>query len=43
MTKKQVKYPCKGCVYFKTCGETTRTTACEGRKTLSQLKKEARR
>ena len=38
MTKKQVKHPC-----IKTCGETTRTTACEGRKTLSQFKKEAKK
>lgn len=31
-------HPCIGCVYFKTCGSTTRTEPCEGRKTKSQDK-----
>lgn len=28
-----VKYPCRNCVYFKTCGENTRTEPCKGRQT----------
>jgi hypothetical protein len=27
------KHPCMGCIYFKACGETNRTTPCYGRKT----------
>lgn len=30
---KQVKYPCRNCVYFKVCGENMRTQKCKGRKT----------
>ena len=37
---KNVKNPCQGCIYFKACGETTRTMPCYGRKTKSQKKKE---
>lgn len=37
-----VKYPCRGCVYFKVCGENTRTHPCDGRKTKSEVKKEKR-
>lgn len=37
---KKVKYPCRGCVYFTTCGENTRTAPCEGRVTKSKRKKE---
>lgn len=37
---KQTKHPCIGCIYFKACGETTRTMPCEGRMTKSQKKKE---
>ena len=35
-----VKKPCIGCIYFKACGNTSRTEPCEGRKTKSQIKKE---
>lgn len=31
--KAMPKYPCRGCVYYKTCGESTRTTPCYGRMT----------
>ena len=27
------KYPCRGCVYYKVCGENTRTAPCYGRMT----------
>lgn len=33
MEKKNVKYPCRGCVYFNACGENMRTEPCNGRKT----------
>lgn len=26
-------YPCRGCIYFKVCGESTRTAPCAGRMT----------
>lgn len=39
MEKKNVKYPCKGCVYFSTCGDNTRTEPCNGRETKSERKK----
>ena len=26
-------HPCQGCVYYKACGESTRTTPCYGRMT----------
>ena len=34
--KKKVKYPCQNCIYFKVCGENTRTMPCDGRKTKSE-------
>ena len=34
--KKQIKHPCIGCVYFNACGETNRTTPCDGRMTRSE-------
>jgi hypothetical protein len=37
---KQPKHPCINCIYFKACGETTRTMPCEGRMTKSEKKKE---
>ena len=36
MNAKQVKHPCIGCVYFKSCGETNRTMPCDGRMTQSE-------
>lgn len=27
------KHPCQGCVYYKVCGEFTRTEPCKGRMT----------
>ena len=38
MNAKQVKHPCIGCVYFNACGETNRTTPCDGRITRSERK-----
>lgn len=35
---KKVKYPCRGCVYFTTCDENTRTAPCEGRVTKYERK-----
>ena len=32
---KTVKKPCINCVYFATCGSTTRTEQCNGRQTKS--------
>ena len=40
---KQSKRPCIGCIYFKACGETTRTMPCEGRMTKSEKKKEMKK
>ena len=37
-----VKHPCRGCVYFKVCGENTRTEHCYGRKTKRDVKKESK-
>lgn len=37
--KKMPIYPCRGCVYFKACGENTRTVPCYGRKTKREGKK----
>lgn len=37
---KNVKHPCKGCIYYATCGESTRTMPCNGRKTKSEKKRE---
>lgn len=42
MNNNTVKYPCRGCVYFNACGDNTRTTPCQGRKTKSETKKNAR-
>ena len=36
----QPKHPCINCIYFKACGETTRTMPCDGRMTKSEKKKE---
>lgn len=33
-------HPCINCIYFKACGETTRTMPCEGRMTKSEKKQE---
>lgn len=39
---KNVRYPCRGCIYFKACGENTRTYPCEGRKTKREKEAEKR-
>lgn len=41
--KKQPIHPCINCIYFKVCGETTRTTHCKGRMTKSEQKKESKK
>ena len=38
MKTKIVKYPCRGCVYFNTCGDGARTEFCAGRMTKSEQK-----
>lgn len=38
--KNQPIHPCLNCIYFKACGETTRTMPCDGRMTKSEKKKE---
>lgn len=32
------QYPCRNCIYYKECGESTRTMPCKGRTTKSQQK-----
>lgn len=39
---KQPKYLCRNCIYFKACGETTRTMPYKGRMTKSEKKKESK-
>lgn len=34
------KYPCRNCVYFKACGDNTRTAFCSGRMTERQKRAE---
>ena len=34
------QYPCRGCIYFKECGENMRTMPCKGRTTKTDKKKE---
>ena len=41
--KKNVRKPCISCVYFKVCGETTRTQPCVGRMTKSEQKKKSKK
>ena len=43
ITEKKVKKPCIGCIYFKVCGETTRTQHCNGRMTKSEQKKKSKK
>ena len=33
---RQVQRPCRGCVYFKVCGDNMRTVHCNGRMTKRQ-------
>lgn len=35
-----MKYPCRNCIYFKTCGDNMRTVECNGRTTKSEKKRE---
>ena len=39
---KQPKYPCRNCIYFKACGDNTRTTPCKGRMTKREQEMEIR-
>lgn len=41
--KKQVKKPCINCIYFKVCGDSSRTEACGGRMTKREQKSEGRK
>ena len=36
---KEVKNPCRSCIYFKACGSNTRTEPCRGRQTITEWKK----
>lgn len=36
---RQVQKPCIGCVYYATCGSSTRTAPCEGRKTKRKVQR----
>lgn len=40
MKMNNVKHPCQNCVYFKECGENTRTAPCNGRVTKTERKKQ---
>lgn len=40
MSKKVIKHPCIGCVYFVACGDSSRTAPCQGRKTVRERKRE---
>ena len=40
---REVQKPCVGCVYYVTCGSSTRTMPCNGRKTKSEFRKESKR
>ena len=35
----QPKHPCINCIYFKVCGEPSRTEPCEGRETKRDKKR----
>lgn len=37
---RQVQYPCRGCIYYATCGESMRTAPCDGRLTKSQAQRQ---
>lgn len=43
METKNVKYPCRNCVYFATCGDNMRTERCKGRMTKSEQKRGKRK
>ena len=36
------QYTCRGCIYYKECGESTRTMPCKGRMTKTDKKKEGK-
>ena len=40
---KQPKHPCINCIYFKVCGEPSRTEPCDGRMTEREKKKELKK
>lgn len=37
------QYPCRNCIYYKECGESTRTMPCKGRMTKTDKKKEGKK
>lgn len=37
---REVQYPCRNCVYYATCGESTRTMPCDCRKTKREMRHE---
>lgn len=39
MSGNNVKKPCIGCIYYDTCGSTTRTAPCDGRETKTMKKR----
>ena len=40
MSKTNIKYPCRNCVYFSVCGDSSRTEPCKGRLTWQGKKEE---
>lgn len=43
MENKQPQFPCRNCIYFKSCGESTRTMPCNGRVTKTEKEKRRKR
>ena len=37
------QYPCRNCIYFKTCGDNMRTQECKGRVTKKEKKQEEKK
>lgn len=38
MSEINVKYPCRGCIYYNACGNTNRTVICKGRETRNGVR-----
>lgn len=39
MSETNIKYPCRNCVYFSVCGDSSRTEPCKGRLTQREQNK----
>lgn len=36
------KHPCQGCIFYKACGESTRTAPCYGRRTKREVQRDGK-